>query len=214
MVNEWEKSGSGGGNRDPSADDFGHVYGEELVDGDDRKSFLKGNQPYVLYYWYLMDKYELLAVSLSIIPTKFKMISSYGPAISTQKKAHVDEQLEVKRLKNQEKVANSLEQLGKASFEMTSLMAKSAKEKSKERKFERREKRLERRNKSFEMIDSAMEKAKFGQQQYEDEPEGTRNKAVYKKYMKLAQSNLEKLMSMAEEELISSADEELGNDEE
>ena len=54
--------------------DFGHVLeaqfwlgsgSEELLDGDNRKNFLRGENPHVLHFWQLKHENDLLSHSLA-----------------------------------------------------------------------------------------------------------------------------------------------------
>jgi hypothetical protein len=71
IINKWERSGNGHGNqRDAEpriAGDHqlaGHLEPDQLVD-DNRKTFLGIFKSHILYFWHLMDTYDLLHRSLS-----------------------------------------------------------------------------------------------------------------------------------------------------
>ena len=63
MIVNWEKSGNGGLQHSEMSDDWGHFDLENVVDGDNRASFLipyddgrLNTDFYLLYFWERLDK--------------------------------------------------------------------------------------------------------------------------------------------------------------
>lgn len=77
MINKWERSGNGGGNRVNGEEGFGEYNEEfEFQDDDDRSNFLNGNRTTLLYYWHVAVENNLLESTLSILPDEMSATSS------------------------------------------------------------------------------------------------------------------------------------------
>ena len=75
MINDYEKSGNGGMQRSSKSNDWGSHNFEEVVDGDDRSSFLPDdNQNFfcLLYYWQRLDKEGKVQFTLARLPDWMK----------------------------------------------------------------------------------------------------------------------------------------------
>jgi hypothetical protein len=78
-IAKWECSGQGeGGNIEPGddeeqeegsaplvVDEFGSLTKQSKVALDSRESFFFGHQPYLLYFWHMLNKHNLLGSSLN-----------------------------------------------------------------------------------------------------------------------------------------------------
>lgn len=82
IIDKWERSGNGGGNRSIDDDDYGRISSMTLQD-DDRANFLGGNKPHLLYFWQILDECELLQRTLSIIPKEHSASSDGIPSTSS-----------------------------------------------------------------------------------------------------------------------------------
>ena len=75
MVINYEKSGNGGMQRSNQSNDWGTFDFEELMDGDDRSSFLPNNNQdlfYLLYYWQRLDEEGQVQFTLAKLPEWMK----------------------------------------------------------------------------------------------------------------------------------------------
>ena len=69
IINKWERSGNGGGNRrDVEDEGFGQAEGISFQDDDDRANFLSGNRSSLLYFWHVAIEHELLSHTVNILP--------------------------------------------------------------------------------------------------------------------------------------------------
>ena len=72
IVDKWERSGQGEGGIDVERDgdetmgiEFGLLQHRSRGALESRSSFLNNSQPYLLYLWEILDKYQLLTTSFS-----------------------------------------------------------------------------------------------------------------------------------------------------
>jgi hypothetical protein len=77
LIDRWERSGNGDGQRLDTDNQFGSV-GDIHYQGDDRASFLKTERPTLLYYWNMLIKYDILQETVSILPNELAASSSSG----------------------------------------------------------------------------------------------------------------------------------------
>lgn len=83
IIDNWERSGNGGGNWSIDDDDYGRISTMTLQD-DDRSNFLEGNKTHLLYFWQVLDETKLLQKTLLIIPKNHSASSDGVPsAINT-----------------------------------------------------------------------------------------------------------------------------------
>jgi hypothetical protein len=68
IVANYEKSGNGSGNRLDSEEDHGQTSSFTLTDNNDRQNFLGTHKPHLLYFWQLLDDYDLLKTTLMVLP--------------------------------------------------------------------------------------------------------------------------------------------------
>ena len=62
IINKWEKSGNGSGNRKEGDDMFGQPDElHEYQDDDNRSNFLGHNRSSLLYYWHMAIQHEFLS---------------------------------------------------------------------------------------------------------------------------------------------------------
>ncbi len=89
MVINYEKSGNGGMQRSDTSNDWGSFNFDDLVDGDDRSSFLPDNNQelfYLLYYWQRLDEEGQVQFTLAKLPNWMKAnsgqfaLTSSGPS--------------------------------------------------------------------------------------------------------------------------------------
>ena len=70
IINKWEKSGNGSGNRKEGDDMFGQPDElHEYQDDDNRANFLGYNRSSLLYYWHMAIQHEFLSQTVNILPT-------------------------------------------------------------------------------------------------------------------------------------------------
>ena len=68
MINKWERSGNGGGNRKEDNEMFGQCEGTLFQDDDDRSNFLCGNRTSLLYFWHMAIHHDILSHTVNILP--------------------------------------------------------------------------------------------------------------------------------------------------
>jgi hypothetical protein len=94
VITKWERSGNGCGQRQESDATFGHVDEETLID-DDRQNFLGKEKPHLLYFWQILDDYQILSKTLSILPNDMSASSEGIPmtnvSSTNNKRKAVDE---------------------------------------------------------------------------------------------------------------------------
>ncbi len=108
IIDNWERSGNGNGNRDArndSDDGYGRLTEEQLM-ADDRRNFLPpGFKTHLLYFWHIMDKYDILGFSLSLLKKSCSASSDSVAETETlsehrrKKRATSDEQKEAAETK-------------------------------------------------------------------------------------------------------------------
>lgn len=102
VIDNWERSGNGGGNRSIDDDDYGRINTMTLQD-DDRSNFLGGNKSHLLYFWQILEECELLQKTLSVIPKEYSASSDGVPSAmnsvggSSRKKPREDDSEETKK---------------------------------------------------------------------------------------------------------------------
>jgi hypothetical protein len=73
VISNWDRSGNGCGNRNDAhglgEDDrrFGSYPRTETFSRDDRKDFLLGFSPHILYFWEITDNMNLLQSALTVL---------------------------------------------------------------------------------------------------------------------------------------------------
>jgi hypothetical protein len=77
LIDRWERSGNGDGQRLEADHQYGSV-GDIHYQSDDRANFLKTERPTLLYYWNMLVKYEILQDAVSILPNELAVSSSAG----------------------------------------------------------------------------------------------------------------------------------------
>jgi hypothetical protein len=96
MVKNYEKSGNGSGNRMETENDSGSISSFRLTDDNDRQNFLGNNKPHLLYFWQLLEEYDLLDNTLAVIPPDISATSESVPetvyTTPATKKAKVSEE--------------------------------------------------------------------------------------------------------------------------
>ena len=92
IINKWERSGNGGGNRRDFEDEqFGQVEDIAFQDDDDRASFLSGNRSSLLYFWHMAIEHELLSHTVNILPSDLSATTeSISPVSRKAKKRRSD----------------------------------------------------------------------------------------------------------------------------
>jgi len=98
MVDRWERSGNGEGQRAQDSQDFGHIVEDQLwlapgshatdpaptyMDGDNRRNFLNGKGSYLLYMWQVWDESQIFNRVMSIIPSASSASSDGVPVTIT-----------------------------------------------------------------------------------------------------------------------------------
>jgi hypothetical protein len=78
IIDNWERSGNGGGNRSIGDNDYGCV-GEMTLQDDDRSNFLGGQKSHLLYFWSILEETQMLQKTLSIIPRDLSASSDGVP---------------------------------------------------------------------------------------------------------------------------------------
>ena len=68
IINKWERSGNGAGNRKEGDEGFGQVDVESFQDDDERAAFLGNNRSSLLYFWHMSLEHDLLSQTVSILP--------------------------------------------------------------------------------------------------------------------------------------------------
>ena len=119
LANAWHQSGNGDSQLVQQEDDerFGH-FETDLIDGDDRASFLPvGGKPHHLYMWALFDDYHILHYTMAMLPKEFSVSSSHVPLVSndadTRKKRRKDD-IDKMTLKTQKAISKSIASLAKS----------------------------------------------------------------------------------------------------
>jgi hypothetical protein len=81
LMNRWELSGNGDGQRTEDDANFGNVSSESIQfqEGDNRSSFLLHERSTLLYIWESFVKYEMLQNLISILPESVGVTSSRRP---------------------------------------------------------------------------------------------------------------------------------------
>ncbi|KAL3786778.1 hypothetical protein ACHAW5_002979 [Stephanodiscus triporus] len=69
LIRNWEHSGQGDGGIDVESQ-FGQLKDRSRGALNTRAAFLGTNQPYLLYFWQMLDKYQLLSTSFSELSSK------------------------------------------------------------------------------------------------------------------------------------------------
>jgi len=114
IINKWEQSGNGNGNKrdapreagvDPEA---GHLEPDELKD-DNRASFLHICKSHILHFWHLMDTCQLLSRSMARLKAEQSASSlgvpkTQGPSAATQRKRKAEQE----KAKRDEKMKSSI----------------------------------------------------------------------------------------------------------
>ena len=67
FIDRWERSGNGEGQRMEGDANYGHMD-QMNFQADNRSSFLKNDRSSLLYYWEMLDKYDILQETVSILP--------------------------------------------------------------------------------------------------------------------------------------------------
>ena len=78
LINRWELSGNGDGQRVDTDAEFGNVSADSIQfqEGDNRSSFLRHERSTLLYYWEMLVKEDMLQNSVSILPATVGVSSS------------------------------------------------------------------------------------------------------------------------------------------
>jgi hypothetical protein len=78
LINRWELSGNGDGQRVDTDAEFGNVSADSIQfqEGDNRSSFLRHERSTILYYWEMLVKEDMLQNSVSILPATVGVSSS------------------------------------------------------------------------------------------------------------------------------------------
>ena len=153
VINDWERSGNGSGQRAEADEEFGHVSEdqlwrspgdneEEFMDGDNRKNFLRDLKPHILYCWQIFDDFYILQNSLSVIPAEFSA-SSDSVSITNKKRKRTENSSNegIKGNENfQKKVAEGFDKLADA---QKAFVETQKVREEREQKKEEREKSLE-----------------------------------------------------------------------
>lgn len=74
LIDRWERSGNGDGQRMEDDSDFGHLQNLDFQ-SDNRSSFLKNDRSSLLYFWQMLDKYDILQQTVSILPRELGVSS-------------------------------------------------------------------------------------------------------------------------------------------
>ena len=82
VINKWERSGNGGGNRKEADEMFGQEEGAEFQDDDDRANFLSGNRTSLLYFWHMAIEHDLLSHTVNILPTELSATTNSVSPVS------------------------------------------------------------------------------------------------------------------------------------
>jgi hypothetical protein len=81
MINRWERSGNGDGQRWEEDRTFGHMESIHYQ-SENRSQFLQNDRSTLLYYWQMLDNYDMISNTVSILPADFG-ISSSTPSTTT-----------------------------------------------------------------------------------------------------------------------------------
>ena len=122
LANAWHQSGNGDSQlvQKEGSEKFAH-FDTELIDGDDRASFLPvGGKPHHLYMWSLFDEYQILHYTMAMLPHEFACSGSHVPM--TSGKSLINDVSAKKRKKEIEEITI---QTQKAISESISSLAKS-----------------------------------------------------------------------------------------
>jgi len=91
IICKWEQSRNDSGMCQETDEEFGHIVAnqewlgsglDDVVDGDNRRIFLRSEKLHVLYYWQLFDENHLLSHSLCKLSDDVKVNSKHVPTIS------------------------------------------------------------------------------------------------------------------------------------
>jgi hypothetical protein len=82
IITRWELSGNGDGQRMEGDRDFGHVESLDFR-GDNRKLFLQNERTTMLYYWQMLDKYQILSETLTVLAGEQSLSTSTGSVAMT-----------------------------------------------------------------------------------------------------------------------------------
>jgi hypothetical protein len=75
----YEKSGIGSGNQMETDNDSGPISSFTLMDNNDHQNFLGNNKPHLLYFWQLLEEYDILDNTLAVIPPDISATSESVP---------------------------------------------------------------------------------------------------------------------------------------
>ena len=67
IINDYKRSGNGSGQRAANDEEWGHFDLSMCVDGDDRKNFLHNDGSEILYWWHVLDEYQMLRFTTSVL---------------------------------------------------------------------------------------------------------------------------------------------------
>ena len=82
IINKWERSGNGGGNRKEADETFVQEEGADFQDDDDRANFLSGNRTSLLYFWHVAIEHDLLSHTVNILPTELSATTNSVSPVS------------------------------------------------------------------------------------------------------------------------------------
>jgi hypothetical protein len=83
MINAWEKSGNGTGNRDQETqEEWGHMDDEHYQD-DNRSSYLNANRSLILYFWHMADVNDMLQETVTVLNKDMSATTDNVPDVAT-----------------------------------------------------------------------------------------------------------------------------------
>jgi hypothetical protein len=113
IVNKWELSGNGFGQRTEDDDEFGHLDADNFMAGDNRQSFLQGYRSHILYLWHLADTNDILKKTLCVLDSLVTATSESVPlteGANRKRKGNIDGETQFR-----DKVGAAMASLGYAS---------------------------------------------------------------------------------------------------